>query len=356
MSTHPDPAPPRAAATPYHRMARLRPEWSRPVAPVLTLLAALVAYVVLISVVLVLAILLLALAPGVNTALDVTSGDPTSPLDTALALAMGVMWLPAGIVGVRVGGWRPLGTAVSVAARWRRGAGEVEALWGAAAGLAVVAAAVLGGGVLGGGPTADGGTAGGATALAEAGPGRLALVALLLVVLVPVQTVGLELTLRGAVMQALGTWLRGPLLPLLAASAVMLIGRELTAAVVLPALALGAAAAVLAWKSGGLELPILLTATLTLAAQLVAALGAGTAAGAGAGALAAAAAAPGTSSAALPAGADPHAALAGGIAASLALLLVTAALVVRISRRAQVRLLQPVGRDAGAPVPARIPH
>ena len=93
-------------ATPYHRMARLRPEWSRAAKPLLSLGAAFVAYVALSSVVLVAAVLMLAVVPGVNIARGVTSGDPASPLDVGLALAMGAMWLPAGIVGVRVGGWR----------------------------------------------------------------------------------------------------------------------------------------------------------------------------------------------------------------------------------------------------------
>src|SRR5699024_9244301 len=71
----PDPSLP---AAPFHRMAALRPAWAGRLRPPLTLLAAFIAYVVLISVVLVLTILVLALAPGVNVALGVTSGDPTA--------------------------------------------------------------------------------------------------------------------------------------------------------------------------------------------------------------------------------------------------------------------------------------
>src|SRR5690606_19636861 len=115
----PDAAPSATPATAYHRLATLRSAWSRPAKPLLSLGAALLAYVVLSSVVLVTAVLLLAVMSGANIARGVTSGDPTSPLDVGLALAMGAMWLPAGIVGVRVGGWRPLGTAWSVAARLR---------------------------------------------------------------------------------------------------------------------------------------------------------------------------------------------------------------------------------------------
>ena len=360
MSTDPAGTPDAAStldsipATPYHRLATLRPAWARPSKALLSLGAAFLAYMVLSSVVLVLAVLMLAVLPGVNSAGGVTSGDPTSPLDVGLALVMGAMWLPAGIVGVRVGGWRPLGTAWSVAARLRRD--RAPLLAGVGAGLLTVAIAALAG-VLSGGADA---TATADAASAVTGPAasmpQLLLVVLLVVVLAPLQAVGLELALRGVVLQAVGTWLRSPVLPVLAGTAVMLVGRELTAAVVLPALALGLCAGVLAWKSGGLELPIALAAMATVGAHLVAALGAGTGAGAGAGALGAAVAAPGTSAAALaaPAAAAPEAALAGGIGAAIALLLVTAALSLWIGRRAGVRLLEPVTRPAGEDVPAHV--
>ena len=335
-------------ATPYHRMARLRPEWSRAAKPLLSLGAAFVAYVALSSVVLVAAVLMLAVVPGVNIARGVTSGDPASPLDVGLALAMGAMWLPAGIVGVRVGGWRPLGVAWSVAGRLRRG--RAPLLLGAAAGLLVVLVAALAGALAG---TGDGAAAQGAEV---ASVPQLLLVAVLVVLLAPLQAAGLELALRGVVLQAVGTWLRSPVLPVLAGTAVMLIGREATPAVLLPALALGLSAGILAWKSGGLELPIALVGVLTLASHLVAALGLGSAAGAGVGALGAAAAAPGTSAAALsvPAAAASGAALAGGVASAIALLVLTAALCAVIGRRRGVRLLEPITRPAGEDAPAAV--
>ena len=339
---------PSLPAAPFHRMAALRPAWSGRLRPPLTLLAAFVAYVVLISVVLVLTILGLALAPGVNVAIGVTSGDPSSALDVTLALAMGTMWLPAGIIGVRFGGWRPLGTAWSVAARRRRPLLRSLGPWAVAVGAVVVVAAALAGAVTG----ADGSGSDGTGASVP----RLLLVGLVVLVLGPLQAVGLELSLRGTVMQALGSWIRSPLPPMLAASAVMLIGRELSVAVMLPALALGLASAVLAWKSGGLELSILLITTVTVASSLVSAIGAGTGAGSGAAALNAAAAAPGTSSAALATTASEQAALTGGLAATAALLLLTLGLVMRISAREGLRLAEPVTRPAGEPAPAPVPY
>ncbi|MFJ6041976.1 CAAX protease [Brachybacterium paraconglomeratum] len=345
----PDAASSDTPETAYHRLATLRPAWSRPAKPLLSLGAALLAYVVLSSVVLVTAVLLLAVVPGVNIARGVTSGDPTSPLDVGLALAMGAMWLPAGIVGVRVGGWRPVGTAWSIAAQLRRDRSLLLA--GIGAGAVVAAAAAIAGAL-----TGTVGTA--AEPEPSASVPQLLLVTLLALVLAPLQAAGLELSLRGTVMQALGTWLRSPVLPVLAGTAVMLIGRDLTPAVVLPALALGLCAGVLAWKTGGLELPIALTSTLTLLSHVVGAFAAGSGAGAGIGAVGAAAAAPGTSAAALavPAAAAPEAALAGGFAAAAGLLLLTAALALWIGRREGVALLEPVTRPAGqeAPDPVHI--
>src|SRR5699024_1142685 len=161
-------------------------------------------------------------------------------------------------------------------------------------------------------------------------------------------------TMRGVLMQAAGTWLRSPLLPVGVATAITLIGRDLTAAVLLPALALALAAALLTFKSGGLELPILLTSTVTVVSLVAAAVGAGTAGGAGAAAMVAASSAPGTSSAALGA-ADGTAALAGGITGAVALLALTMVMMLIISRREGIGLLEPVTRDGDEPAPAPVP-
>ncbi|GAA1310844.1 CAAX protease [Brachybacterium tyrofermentans] len=344
-----------ARPTPYHRLATLRPAWSAWGRPLLTVVAAVIAYVVLASVLLVLTILVLALAPGVNVAIGVTSGDPTSPLDVGIALAMGALWWPAAMVGVRIGGWRPLGPTWSVAARLRRERLRFTGALAVLAALVVVAAAALAGGLAGAG--ADGASAGAGSSAAGGGASvlQMLLVVLLVLVLVPLQALGLELALRGMVLQAVGTWLRSPVIGILVVAALAFIGREATAAVMVPALAAALAAAVLAWKTGGLELPIVLTATTTGTALIVSALAAGSGTGAGVAALGAAVAAPGTSAAALagtgtgPVHAD--AALAGGVAAAVALLVLAAVIVVVVSRREGLRLLEPVGRAADEPVP-----
>lgn len=349
-----NPAPrPAEDATPYPLMTRLRPSWSTVPRPLLTVLATLLVYVIGASALLVGTVLLLAVLPGVNVALGVTSGDPASPLDVGLALAMGALWLPAGMVGVRVGGWRPLGTVWSVEARWRRGMLRALGPWVVGGALLVVAAAAVAGALVG---PADGVAAdAGSTAGAGSAPSVAALLALAVVVLVlaPLQAAGLELVLRGIVLQAAGTWIRTPLAGVLAAAAVTLIGRELSAPVLIPALTVAVCAAVLAWRSGGLELPIALTTALTVPSLLVSALAEGTGAGAGVAALVAGVSAPGTSGAALAAPGAP-AALAGGIAAAAALLLVTAGLMVLLGRREGTGTLVPTRRGAEEEVPAPV--
>lgn len=355
--TTPDPVPAeRSPVTdrtgiPYHRLATLRPEWASWSKPLLAVLATFIAYVVMASVLLVGSVLALALLPRVNIALGITSGDPTSPLDVGLALAMGALWLPAAMIGVRFGGWRPLGPTWSVTTRPRRDLIRHLGVWVVVAGLAAVAlAAVVG--VITGSPELAGSPA---TEGSSIGAGQLILVLAVALVLGPVQAAGLELTFRGVLLQALGTGLRSPLPPILLMTAVTLIGRELTVAVLIPALALALSAGVLAWKSGGLELPVMLTTTVTISSIASAALASGTGAGAGTAALVAASAAPGTSAAGLTV-ADGTAALAGGIAAALTLLVLTAVLITLISRHFGLALLQPVARPATAPTPEAVPH
>lgn len=340
-----------ASGAPYHRLATLRPEWSGWSKPLLAVLAAFIAYVVMASVLLVSTILVLALLPGVNIALDIVSGDPTSPLDVALALAMGALWLPAGLIGVRFGGWRPLGPTWSVAAHLRRSPVRKLGVWAVVVGLAAVALAAIVGAITGSPELASD------LAVRTDSPGaaQLVLVALIALLVAPLQAAGLELTMRGLLMQAVGTWLRSPVWPIAAVAAVTLIGRELTAPVLIPALALALSAAVLAWKSGGLELPLILTTTVTVGSIISTALASGTGAAAGTAALAAASAAPGTSAAALTA-ADRTAALSGGIAAALTLLALTGVLTAMISRKVGLGLLQPVTRPATEPAPAAVPH
>lgn len=342
-----------AKPVPYHRMATLRPEWSTLSRALLTILATLLAYVILASALLVAAVLVLALAPGMNVALGVTSGDPTSPLDVGLALLMGALWVPAGMVGVRFGGWRPLATAWSVSTRFRRRMLRGGAPWMLLGALVVVAVAG-GAGAIAAGLAGSGAVLPDPADAAPRGAGRRIAVILVVLVLAPLQAVGIELALRGVVLQTLGARFALPWPGIAVTALIALIGRDLHAAVLIPAVVLALCAAVLTWKSGGLEVPMLLTAGVGVFGLIGAALLAGTSAGAGIAPLVAASAAPGTSGAALDAAsvtAPGNAALAGGLAGALALLVVTAVVMQVIGTRESVRFLEPVGREASEGVP-----
>ena len=341
-----------AKPVPYHRMATLRPEWTARSRVLLTVLAALLAYVIMASALLVVTVLLLALIPGLSITLGVASGDPTSALDVGLALAMGALWLPAGLIAVRFGGWRPAPTAWSVACGLRR-----RMMLGGAPGMLlgalVVVVAAAGAGTVSGRleiPVA-------AAAVKEDAPrgaGRRVAVIVVALLLAPLQAVGMELALRGVVLQALGARFAGPWPGVVVTALLALVGRDLHPAVLVPAVVLALCAAVLTWKSGGIEVPVLLTGGVMLFALIGAALLAGTSAGAGLSAMVGATAAPGTSAAALTeaaAAAPGDAALVGGLAGSLALLAVTAVVMQIIGTRESVRFLEPVGREATEGMP-----
>lgn len=331
-------------------MTSLRPNWQVWNKPLLTALATFIAYVALVSVLLVGTILVLALLPGVNVALGVTVGDPTSPLDVALALAMGAMWLPAALIGVRFGGWRPVGTLLSVAARWRREVLTSTGVWAGIGGLLVVAVAAIAG-TLAASPAPAVSAA--PDELGSASVGALIGVCVVVLLLAPLQVAGLELTMRGVILQLVGTWVRAPWLPILVAAAVPMVGRFGSPSVLIATIGVAAAAAVLAWKSGGLELPFALMLTVTVGSLLTSAFAAGTGAGAGARALSGGAAAPGTSATVI--GTESAASLAGGIGAAAALLVLTVVLMVVVSRREGLGFLEPVRRPAATPAPELVP-
>ncbi|WP_165831796.1 CPBP family intramembrane glutamic endopeptidase [Brachybacterium endophyticum] len=244
---HEDRSRPEIAA-PYHRLPHLRPEWARWFRPLLTAGAAGVAQVVFAYLVLIGVVTVLAIVPGVDPlAIGRSQGDPASPLSVFVALALGAFTLPAALLGVRVGGWRPVSTLWSVAGRVR---GELLR-WGAVRVLPILAlAAVVG--LLVGPDTGRIGPRGSAAAIIG--------VLVLTVLLAPLRAIGEELVFRGIGQQAIGTWLRSPVWAIVVPVPLSLIGRGYDAD---PG-ALGTAAlislcsGVLAWKSGGLELPILL--------------------------------------------------------------------------------------------------
>jgi hypothetical protein len=136
-ATHPSTAavttvgrPPRSAiapgtksVVPYHRLARAHPSyrWWR---PVLTLLVTAVTWSLLLIALVVTAMVASALHPALGVRIDAAM-DPSAPLDihdplaALLALGLLALGLPAALLGVRVGGWRPAGSVSSVIGRVR---------------------------------------------------------------------------------------------------------------------------------------------------------------------------------------------------------------------------------------------
>lgn len=208
----------------------------------LTVFVALVAYTVFASLLLVGGVTVLSLLPGTDPDLGKNLGDPTSPLDVFFQLAFAILALPAALLGVRIGGWRPTESLWSVAARFRwdllRVRGPVTILV-----LAVVAAVPL--------------LTGDLRPVADVPAGRLVAVVALILVLAPLQAVGEELAFRGLGQQAIGTWLRSPVWAILIPVPLALIGRGYSGEAPLNAAVLGLCAGFLAWKTGGLEPPIL---------------------------------------------------------------------------------------------------
>ncbi|EWS81822.1 CAAX protease [Brachybacterium phenoliresistens] len=249
------------AGTPYHRLAHLREAWARPARPVLTVLVAIIAYVVLASILLVAIVTSLALLPGDQPDLGMHLRDPSSPLDVGVSLAMGALWCPAALIGARFGGWRPTRWLLSVTGTFR---GELVR----AAALPVGAAALLGTVVMTGIVWASRPWLG----ADSVGAGQALFAAALALVLGLAKAIGVELALRGMLLQALGTWLRSPALTIVFATIVSLAVSGFSRTGIVLALTMGLACGYLAWRSGGLELPILLTASLTISGGVVAAL------------------------------------------------------------------------------------
>jgi membrane protease YdiL (CAAX protease family) len=238
-----------APATPYHRMMQLRPEWSHWLKPILTMGATAVAQVVFAYLVLVGIVSLLALLPGIDPlAIGRDQGDPASPMSVFVALALGAFTLVAGFAGIRLGGWRPVRTVWSVEARFRREVFRRGAWWI----LPLCALAVIGSWLL---VARDhGGLGPRGSILAVLG------VLLITIVLVPLRAAGEEVVFRGIGQQGIGTWLQHPAWAILIPVPLSLIGRGYTdsAGAMVGAALISLCCGVLAWKTGGLELPILL--------------------------------------------------------------------------------------------------
>lgn len=233
-------APPRAL--PYHRLARLRPEaarWWRPVVVVIS--AAAIAVVLFFA--LVVSGILTSLIPGVPDA-SPELDDPSNPMDTAMGLGILAVMMPAVLGAYRfLGGRRgaAAGTVHSVAGRFR---------WSLALRAAAVVIPVFA--VVNGASVVFSGTSFGEPQQR----GMVLAVLLIVVVAVPLQCAAEEYVFRALPMQVCGTWLRSPLWGILLPVPLFVIGHEYDVWGQIDIAVFAVSMGLLAWKTGGIELPI----------------------------------------------------------------------------------------------------
>ncbi|MFC7455972.1 CPBP family intramembrane glutamic endopeptidase [Brachybacterium sp. GCM10030267] len=245
----PDPSPvPSAASDPavseqvaFHRLPRVvrhRRYWWRPLLALLVTAASFAAMGLLLAVPVVAVSLIW---PGAAPSEMIS--DPLNPMDQVLGLGALALLIPAVLLGTRVAYGR-FGIAHSVLGRFRWG------LLGRAA-LVVVPVYLLTGTAANLVLNRDG------IALPPPTAGVLA-AWLLALVLAPLQSAGEEYAFRVLPLQVLGTWLRWPVIGILAPVPLFVLGHGYTGLgrveIALFAVVMG----LLAWKTGGIEIPVLL--------------------------------------------------------------------------------------------------
>ncbi len=241
--TNPEPLP-------FHRMARLSVVTARWWRPLLAVLCSLILWLALALLVIAADHLtaILGLLPGVSEEMD-DSANPSDYLVLLGAIAMGV---PAVLLGARWG-WRRRGTLHSVDGRFR---------WSLlrAAVIVVPVMAVVNGALLV--PGLDG--------------GRLRIDANLLVIVVlvlavtPLQCAAEEYLFRVLPQQMLGTWLRSPWWGIVLPVPLFVLGHGYDWAGQLDIAIFALAMGVLVWKTGGVELAILMHAANNVTILLLA--------------------------------------------------------------------------------------
>lgn len=241
-ATAPATAPPRPPSSgEYHRLPRLaghRSWWWRPVVALLVFGASYALVLILLMVPLViLGVLVPALAPSLELS------DARNPMDMLLTLGMVALMIPATLIA-SLAAYGRVGLTHSIAGRirWR--------LMGRAAIVIVPLYLLLN-------------TAGTLLSEREAlevpAPSAAVVTAYaLIVLLVPLQAAAEEYAFRALPMQALGTWLRSPLWGILIPVPLFTVLHGYHWVGQVDVAVFASAAGLLAWKTGGLELSILL--------------------------------------------------------------------------------------------------
>ena len=313
VSTGPLPVQP--AALPYHRLAHLEPRTARWWRPIATLGVSAGLLLGLLVILLVSGLVFVLAGERFPAALTPTEDlqDPRNPVDHLINLASLALLIPLVVLSLRWGGGQR-GTVHSVAGhfRWRmalRAAAVVMPLYALV--LWTLIALV---------PPED--------ASVPPFDGTLLAVVVVVLLLTPLQCAGEEYAFRGLPLQLLGTWLRTPVLGIVLPVPLFMLAHGYDWVGQIDIVTFALCMGFLVWKSGGLELAIVVHTANNLPLFLVSPL----------------------SPTSLQQGAvDPWSLLL-----SLPLVLATtAALTVWVSRTHGVRLLEPVrghGRSSYARV------
>lgn len=233
-----------ATTFPYHRAAHVDLRPARWWTPLTTFGATALLYLGFLAPVAVVAVayaVLVPYRPGLPTPSDDFS-DPLNPLDWAIGLGLIALLLPAVVLGVRWGG-RRRGTIHSVTGRFRWG------LVGSAVPLVVPLYGVVtvGGFLLR--PPSD-------LAAPAVTPALLLSLGCVLI-LGPLQCAAEEYAFRGLPQQMLGTWLRSPVWGIVLPVPFFVVGHGYDGVGQIGIAAFALCTGFLVWKTGGLELAVL---------------------------------------------------------------------------------------------------
>ncbi|MEB4615042.1 CPBP family intramembrane glutamic endopeptidase, partial [Leucobacter sp. M11] len=250
--------------TEYHRLYRAHPDyrWWRPL-----LLMCLVGVFALLS-----SGVVMAIALGVIGAVRGEPVDPweieglfipdtQNPVTMLLGLGSIAVWLPCVFFAMWCVGIKPAGRLSSVAFRLRWGLIARLILPGLAALLAVQAVSIGVGLLLPSeGPAPEVVPVEMGTALASV---------LIILLIVPVQAAAEEYVFRGVLMQAIGSWLRNPALAIILPTLLFMSQHIYDVWGLLQVGLMGATAAWLAWRTGGLEAAIVIHVLNNIVSMLI---------------------------------------------------------------------------------------
>lgn len=237
------PLPPLRSSLAFHRLALLgQPvRWWR---PALVLLTALALYAALLIMPILALVVIAGIYPMAEPTLDqVLSIDGfDNPVGLAGGLVMIAVMLPAATLAVRLVGRRSAGSLLSVTGRLR---------WRLLARSAAVTAAVMavftGVALLLEPPT---------EAVPPGAVGRLALMLVIVLLVVPWQAAAEEIVFRGLLAQTVGSWLRHPAWAILLPLPLFVLGHDYDVVGLLDVAVFAAVAGYLTWRTGGLEAAI----------------------------------------------------------------------------------------------------